>query len=126
MILKPHLSTKFDRYLWYLIFSLFAGVLAGGLQKDVLIKHEYWNEVHGGFWETSYFKLHVDFYNGTRVGEYHSFIERGWRIGDHLYIGYDNATFTNNPNATYFIDDLSYYTWTRRDEIIGWIVIGDG
>ena len=35
MILMP---SKFDRYLGYLIVSLLMGVLAGGLQKDILTK----------------------------------------------------------------------------------------
>ena len=38
MILMPPFLTKFDRYLGYLIASLLMGILAGGLQKDVLIK----------------------------------------------------------------------------------------
>jgi len=30
--------TQFDRYLWYLIISLLTGILAGSMQKDVLVK----------------------------------------------------------------------------------------
>lgn len=92
----------------------------GGM--DVLIKHTYWNEEYGGFWETTYMKLYADYYNGTHVGEYHPFIQRGWMIGNHSYIGFDDAEFINNPNATRFIDDLSYYTWARKDDIIGEII----
>ena len=38
VILMPPFLTKFDRYLGYLIASLLTGILAGGLQKDVLIR----------------------------------------------------------------------------------------
>ena len=38
MILMPPSLTRFDRYLGYLIASLLTGILAGGSQKDVLIK----------------------------------------------------------------------------------------
>ena len=38
VILMPVFSTKFDRYLGYLIASLMTGILAGGLQKDILTK----------------------------------------------------------------------------------------
>jgi hypothetical protein len=38
MILMPPFLTRFDRYLGYLMVSLLTGILAGGLQKDVLIK----------------------------------------------------------------------------------------
>ena len=38
IILMPPVGQKFDRYLGYLIASLLMGVLAGGLQKDVLAK----------------------------------------------------------------------------------------
>ena len=38
MILMPSFLAKSDRYLGYIIFSLLVGVMAGGLQKDILTK----------------------------------------------------------------------------------------
>ncbi|MFH1614639.1 MAG: hypothetical protein ABIG61_06115 [Planctomycetota bacterium] len=38
LLLMPVFLTKFDRYLGYLIASLMTGILAGGLQKDILTK----------------------------------------------------------------------------------------
>ena len=38
VILMPPFLARFDRYLGYLIASLLVGILAGGMQKDVLIK----------------------------------------------------------------------------------------
>ena len=38
VILMPVFLTRFDRYLGYLIASLLVGTIAGGMQKDVLIK----------------------------------------------------------------------------------------